>query len=75
MVLKAGATLFVIGISVLSAYWFYGIFSALYTEKDIPILIRVAVPVIILGLLLLITALGWDRLRAHKRENFEEVEH
>ena len=75
MLLKIGATLFGLGISILAVYGFYIIFSALYSDRNIPVFIRVAGPVVILGLLLVIAALGLDRYRARQLENFEETEY
>ena len=36
---------------------------------------RIAIAVIIVGILLLLAAVGWERYRAAKKEEFEEVEH
>jgi uncharacterized membrane protein len=36
---------------------------------------RIAIAVVIAGILLLLTTVGWDRYRSAKQEDFEEVEH
>ena len=59
-----------IGILVLIGWSVQGFFAA----SDIPLLIRIAVGVIGVGMLLLIIVAIRDRLKKDKKEDFKEVE-
>ena len=71
---KAGAVLLVLGGGALAGYALYHLFRLLYTEPDVPLIFKVATPVALVGLVLLMVAVVRDRLRAHRREQFEEME-
>jgi len=71
---KGGAVLLVLGGGALVVYALYLLFQALYTEPDVPLVIQVATPVALVGLVLLVVAVVRDRIRANRRERFEEVE-
>ena len=72
---RAGTTPLVVGVGAIVGYWLYVLFGSLYIAGDVPLLVRIAIPVALLGLVLLIAALAWERIRARKRECFEEVEY
>jgi hypothetical protein len=36
---------------------------------------RIAIAIVIAGILLLLTTVGWERYRAAKKEDFKEVKH
>ena len=71
---KAGATLVTVGGGALVGYVLYFIFRTLYTARDVPIIFKVATPIVLVGLVLLVIAAIRDKLKARGREHFEEVE-
>ena len=77
MILRAGAILVIAGVAVMLGYPVYYVFKFLYTEtfisSSVPLPIRIAIPAVILGIILLFVAVGWDRYRKSKKERFEEV--
>ncbi|MFH1559996.1 MAG: hypothetical protein ABID84_01090 [Chloroflexota bacterium] len=74
IILRAGAILVIAGVVVVTGYWLYYAFKALFSEPSIPLAIKVAIPAIIIGIILLLSAVGWERYRKGKEERFEEVE-
>ena len=72
---KMGAALLAIGGGVLAAYLLYRLLRLLYIEDDVSLIVQIATPVALIGILLLVVAVVWDRLRARRKENFEEVKH
>ena len=70
---RLGMILLVIGASVLIAYGAYEIVKALFTE-EIHLVVSIAVVVIAAGLLLLVVGIGYERWRAHGKEDLDEVE-
>lgn len=72
---KAGAVLLVTGGGAIAGYVLYLLFRLLYTARDVPLVIQVAVPVALVGFVLLVVAVARDRMRARRRERFEEAEH
>ena len=73
--IKIAAVLLIGGLGVLIGYWLYFLLSVIYTEQDVPVLIKVAVPMVISGLILLISTIAWHRIQSSKKENFEEVDY
>lgn len=72
---KAGAILLILGGGALAGYFLYILFRLLYTAHDVPLVFKIATPVALIGLVLLVVAVVRDRLQAHRHEQFEEVEH
>lgn len=72
---KAGAILLVLSGGAIAGYVLYLLFRLLYTARDVPLVFQVAVPAALVGLVLLVGAVARDRIRARRRERFEEVEH
>jgi hypothetical protein len=72
-----GAVLALGGIAVLIGYSIYylikaiGLLSAYFT---FPVAVKVAVPAVIAGFLLLLASIGWERYQSARKENFKEVE-
>lgn len=71
---KAGLALLLIGIGVLILYWAYFVLLAIFSENDVPLVLKLAVPVTIIGMILLLVSVIRDRLRERKEEKFKEVE-
>ena len=72
--IKAGIALFLTGLGILIAYGMYSMAWVIYTENGVPLVLKVAYPVIVAGLILLLMAVIRDRLRAKGRDKFKEVE-
>ena len=72
---KTGAILLVLGAGALVGYGLYTMLCLLYTSKDAPLVIQIAVPVALLGLTLIVATVIRDRVKTRSIENFEEVRH
>ena len=71
---KAGIALVLVGIGVLIVYWAYFVLMAIYSENNVPLILKIAIPVTIAGMILLLGSVIRDRLRDRKKEKFKEVE-
>ena len=71
---NAGIALFLTGLGILIVYGVYSILWAIYSESDVPLILKVVTPVIVGGVTLLLIGVIRDRLRDRGREKFEEVE-
>ena len=71
---NAGIALFLFGIFVMIVYGVYVALWAIYTESDVPLVLKVVTPVIVGGVILLLVAAIRDRLRDKAREKFEEMD-
>ena len=71
---NAGIALFLIGLGILIVYGVFSILCAIYSESDVPLILKVVTPVIVGGVTLLLIGVIRDRLRDRGREKFEEVE-
>ena len=67
---KLGAILLVAGLLAITGYMIYFFIVA----PDMPMVIRISVPVVTLGVTLLLTSLIWERRRTAKEEDFKEVD-
>ena len=56
-------------------YGMYSLVVAIYSTEDIPLIIKLAVPVLIGGLMVLIVSVVRDRLRDRRNEKFREVKY
>ena len=67
--------LILVGFLTLLGYGMYSLVVAIYSTEDIPLIIKLAVPVLIGGLMVLIVSVGRDRLRDRRNERFREVKY
>ena len=67
---KLGFILMIAGLVVVLGYSIY----YFVIVSDIPLAIRVAVPAMLLGLILLLVSVVRERLEASKKETFKEIE-
>ena len=70
---RIGIVLILVGFLTLLGYGMYSLLVAIYSTEDIPLIIKLAVPVLIGGLMVLIVSVGRDRLRDRRNEKFREV--
>ena len=71
---KAGTVLIVGSILALLGYAAYFLFRALFLAAGVSLIIRLALPAVFVGFVLLVVAVVRDRLRERRREHFEGVE-
>ncbi len=74
-VVGIGAWLVVVGAAALVGYGVYETFRGIFTEPDVPVLIQVAIPVCVAGVVILLGATFIQMMKRRKSEGFEEVEY
>jgi len=72
---RIGIVLILVGFLTLLGYGMYSLVVAIYSTEDIPLIIKLAVPVLIGGLMVLIVSVGRDRIRDRRNEKFREVKY
>ena len=72
---RIGIVLILVGFLTLLGYGMYSLLVAIYSTEDIPLIIKLAVPVLIGGLMVLIVSVGRDRIRDRRNEKFREVKY
>ena len=72
---RIGIVLILIGFLTLLGYGMYSLLVVIYSTEDIPLIIKLAVPVLIGGLMVLIVSVGRDRIRDRRNEKFREVKY
>ena len=72
---RIGIVLVLVGFLTLLGYGMYSLLVVIYSTEDIPLIIKLAVPVLIGGLMVLIVSVGRDRLRDRRNEKFREVKY
>ena len=72
---RIGIVLILVGFLTLLGYGMYSLLVAIYSTEDIPFIIKLAVPVLIGGLMVLIVSIVRDRLRDRRNEKFREVKY
>jgi len=70
---RFGMLLLVVGAAVLVGYAAYEIVQVLFTE-DIPLAVSIGVIVAAVGFVLLLAGIGYERWRARRKEDLDEVE-
>ena len=71
----AAAIVVAAGMAVLTAYWFVSVLEVLFGADDVPILIKIAVPAIVAGTVVLVLVAVLQRIRDRKDEDLEGVEY
>ena len=71
----AAAIVVAAGVAVLSAYWFVSVLEVLFDADDVLILIKIAVPAIVAGTVVLVLVAVLQRIRDRKDEDLEGVEY
>ena len=70
-----GGVLVAAGTLVLAGYALYYFSQAFFDAEDIPLLLKVAVPAIAGGMLVLLAVVVIDRLKHRKRDSLQEVDY
>ncbi len=71
----AAAIVVAAGVTVLAAYWFVSVLDVLFDTDDVPILIKIAVPAIVAGTVVLVLVAVLQQIRDRKDEDLERVEY
>ena len=71
---KLGIIFFLGGLALLVAFSGYEMTKDFFQDADVPLAIRIALPAIIVGFILLLASLALERYRAKKKERFKEVD-
>ena len=70
---RIGIVLILVGFLTLLGYGMYSLLVAIYSTEDIPLIIKLTVPILVGGLMVLIVSVVRDRLRDRSNEKFREV--
>ena len=73
--LWVGGIVTTVGALALVGYGVYDFSRDFFGSHDVALVVKVAVPAVALGLLILLGVVLMDRLRDRKRERFEEVDY
>ena len=74
-VVGIGAWLVVVGAAALVGYGVYETLRGIFSEPDVPVLIQVAIPACVAGVVILLGATFIQMMKRRKSEGFEEVEY
>ena len=71
---KIGGILLAIGLGILAGWGLYQLFGRAFPSLPLPV--KIAITAIVIGLIILLASLGWEKLRISKeeKEKFKEVE-
>lgn len=70
-----GIFLLAAGLSSLIIYGLYGMFTAIFGLENVPLVIKLAVPAITVGLVLIAGVVIANRISSRKSEKFTEVDY
>lgn len=71
---KIGIVAILLGLVFLVGYGLYILLHTIYTYEDVPLIIKIVLPVILSGLCLMTLSVLRDRFREKDRDKFKEVE-
>lgn len=72
--LELGAFLILAGLGALLGYAGYYFGRSFFTSDSVPLPVRVAVPAIVVGFLLLLAGVIWERFRRFREREEKEIE-
>lgn len=75
ILLHAGLVLLVAGAALLGGYWAFLLISEVVGDPDVPLAVRIGLPALGAGGLLLLAAVLIEQVRRNRREDFREVKH
>jgi apolipoprotein N-acyltransferase len=73
--LHAGLVLLIAGAALLGGYWVFVLVSEVLGDPGAPLAVRIGLPALGAGGLLLLAAVLIEQVRRNRREDFGEVEH
>lgn len=74
MLVKIGTVLVIGGLVVVASFVLWEFLWSLFFHPDVPLMFKIAVPAVGVGLILLLLAVVRDRWRAAKKEPFKGVD-
>jgi len=69
----AGLLLSAIGVLMIGGYYLYYLFQYLFALDFMPFPVRLALPVVVVGLVVTVISVFWENLKKNRRERLEEV--
>ena len=72
--MKLGLTLLLVGIVMVGGYGAYALVRFIVLTDEVPIIIRIGLPTIVIGALVLLVKAIWDRLRERKSADARRYE-
>lgn len=75
ILLHAGLVLLIAGAALLGGYWAFLLISEVIGDPDVPLAVRIGLPALGAGGLLLLAAVLIQQVRRNRREDFGEVKH
>lgn len=70
----AGLLLSAIGMLMIGGYYLYYLFQYLFSLDFMPFPVRLALPVVVAGLVVTLLSAFWEKLKKNRRERLEEVQ-
>ena len=75
ILLHAGLVLLIAGAALLGGYWAFVLLSEVVGDPEVPLAVRIGLPALGAGGLLLLAAVLIQQIRRNRREDFGEIEH
>lgn len=72
--MKLGLTLLLVGIVMVGGYGAYALVRFIVLTDEVPIIMRIGLPTIVIGALVLLVKAIWDRLRERKSAEVRRYE-
>ena len=72
--MKLGLTLLLVGIVMVGGYGAYTMVRFIVLTDEVPIIMRIGLPTIVIGALVLLVKAIWDRLRERKSADVRRYE-
>ncbi len=72
--MKLGLTLLLVGIVMVGGYAAYALLRFIVLVDEVPIIMRIGLPTIVIGALVLLVKAIWDRLRERKSADVRRYE-
>ncbi len=72
--MKLGLTLLLVGLVMVGGYGAYALVRFIVLTDEVPIIMRIGLPTIVIGALVLLVKAIWDRLRERKSADVRRYE-
>ena len=75
ILLHAGLVLLIAGAALLGGYWAFVLISEVIGDPGVPLVVRIGLPALGAGGILLLAAVLIEQIRRNRREDFGKVKH